>query len=160
MAFGKNSLIFKGTHEIENFVLKFFRKRFCKPSSMWNSFIVDQMGRMLVAKVDSRARDSIMKILTMVIFVANSVHSNTSQVQSKFHGHKRIALPVIKVLISLVSDVGEGDKKLEMLVTLLAFFLQVCIGGCRFCEKAPPSIGAASEAAGDNLFLSQTYFLD
>lgn len=151
MAFGRNALIFKGTHKIEKFVLKFFRKRFFKPSSMWNSFIVDQMGSMLVAKVDSRARDSIMKILTMVIFVANSVHSKTSQVQSKFHGHKRIALTDIKVLINLVSDVGGGDEKLEMLATLLAFFLQVCTGGCRFCDKAPPSIGAASEAPGDNL---------
>lgn len=83
MALGKIAVALKGTFKTEKSVLQFFQQRFCKPPSTLDTLIVDQMGRMLVAKVDRPVRDEIMKMLTMITLVANSVHSKTSQAESK-----------------------------------------------------------------------------
>ncbi|KAH7932980.1 hypothetical protein HPB49_006149 [Dermacentor silvarum] len=135
MALGKMAVALKGTPRTEKSVLQFFQQRFCKPPSTLDTLIVDQMGRMLVAKVDRSVRDEIMKMLTMVTLVSNSVQARLSDADAKFPGYKHVALPVIKVLVKVASGIDGADEKLELLSTLLELFVQIGLDGCRYCEN-------------------------
>lgn len=135
MALGKMAVALKGTPKTEKSVLQFFQQRFCKPPSTLDTLIVDQMGRMLVAKVDRAVRDEIMKMLTMVTLVSNSVQAKIADADIKFPGYKHVALPVIKVLVKVASGIEGADEQLEMLSTLLELFVQIGLDGCRYCEN-------------------------
>ncbi|KAH7939075.1 hypothetical protein HPB52_005251 [Rhipicephalus sanguineus] len=135
MALGKMAVALKGTPKTEKSVLQFFQQRFCKPPSTLDTLIVDQMGRMLVAKVDRTVRDEIMKMLTMVTLVSNSVQAKIADSDVKFQGYKHVALPVIKVLVKVASGIEGSDEQLEMLSTLLELFVQIGLDGCRYCEN-------------------------
>ncbi|KAH8031485.1 hypothetical protein HPB51_017548 [Rhipicephalus microplus] len=135
MALGKMAVLLKGTPKTEKSVLQFFQQRFCKPPSTLDTLIVDQMGRMLVAKVDRTVRDEILKMLTMVTLVSNSVQAKIADADIKFPGYRHVALPVIKVLIKVASGIEGSDEQLEMLGTLLELFVQIGLDGCRYCEN-------------------------
>ncbi|XP_064490203.1 phosphatidylinositol 4-kinase alpha-like isoform X2 [Ornithodoros turicata] len=133
LSLGMISVELAGTPKTEKSVLQFFQQRFCKPPSALDTLIVDQMGHMLVAKVDRSVRDEIMKMLTMITLVANSVQAK--QQTGEFHGYKHVALPVIKVFIKVASGIDGAEDQLEMLSTLLELFVQIGIDGCRYCEN-------------------------
>ncbi|KAM7298749.1 phosphatidylinositol 4-kinase alpha-like [Ixodes scapularis] len=135
LALGKIAVYLKRTPKTEKSVLQFFQQRFCKPPSTLDTVIVDQMGRMIVAKVDRQVRDEIMKMLTMITLVANSLYSRSSVAESKYHGYKHVALPVVKVLIKVASGMDGADEQVELLSTLLELFVQIGIDGCRSCEN-------------------------
>ncbi|KAK8780519.1 hypothetical protein V5799_018137 [Amblyomma americanum] len=135
MALGKLAVALRGTPRTEKSVLQFFQQRFCKPPSTLDTLIVDQMGRMLVAKGNRAVRDEIVKMLTMVTLVSNSVQAKLADADTKFPGYKHVALPVIKVLVKVASAIEGADEQLELLSTLLELFVQIGLDGCRYCEN-------------------------
>ncbi|XP_047491882.1 phosphatidylinositol 4-kinase alpha-like isoform X2 [Penaeus chinensis] len=122
-------------------------QRFCRPPSILDTLIVDQLGCMLLAKNDPKVCDEIMEQFSKIILEASSGTYGVGAGQDqRMKQYRHVATAVHNALANIAANI-QGEAEMDKLVMrLLELFVKLGLAAKQNSEKHPAVLKASSSA--------------